>query len=95
MKNMGRKLLLTANVLGLIMVLIAGLMGVMCYSTFVADLTELLSASVGVIGGDDGPTAVFVSGGFDMDSVLLILLLSLMLMGSFFGLNVTYFIRKK
>ena len=32
-------------------------------------LRELLNASIGVIGGADGPTAVFVTTGLNMDNV--------------------------
>lgn len=32
-------------------------------------LHELLNASIGVIGGADGPTAVFVTTGLNMDNV--------------------------
>lgn len=98
MMDWKRKLLLTANITGLILVIVIGLTGVMGYSSLVGNLTKSVmahSASGGEFGGSDGPTAVFLSGDYDLCTVAIVLLLSLVLIGFLFVVNIVWFVRNR
>ncbi len=95
---MKRRVLLATNIAGLILTLLIGITGAVNYSAFIQYLQESVSASaasVGVIGEADGPTAIFVSGNFNLTTTALIVLASLILVAIFFFLNIVYFIRNK
>ena len=94
---MKREHLLTANLIGLILVLFVIVVGKISYSSLITSFSESISDSqaVGIIGGTDGPTAIFVSGSFDLDTNILLLLLALLLVGILLIFNVVYFIKDR
>ncbi len=94
---MKRKQLLVGNIIGILLVVFVIVAGKISYSSFVDSFSESISGSqaIGIIGQADGPTAIFVSGGFDLTATALVLLLVLVLVGFLFFLSIIYLIRNK
>ena len=79
---MKRKQLLAANIIGIVLVVFIIIAVKISYSSLISGLSKSISDSqaIGIIGGADGPTAIFISGGFDLNTLMkLLLLLSLLL----------------
>ena len=90
---MKRKLLLTANIIGLFLILFVIIAGRISYSTFIQSFSKSIpdSSAIGIIvGGTDGPTAIFASGNFDLNTTALLLLLPLLLVGILLISNFVY-----
>ena len=89
---MNRKLLLTANIIGAALILFVIVAGKISYAAFINGLTESISGSsaVEIIGGADGPTAIFVSGNFNLNTTALLLLLPLLLVEILLIFNVVH-----
>ena len=89
---MCRKFLLAANIIGAVLILFVIVFGKISYSAFVNGLIELISSSsgAGIIGGADGPTAIFVSGNFSLNTTVLLVLLPLLLVLTLLILNVVH-----
>jgi len=89
---MKRKQLLVGNIIGAVLILLS-----IIHSVIVNGLVRSLSeaSAIGLIGGADGPTAVFISGSYDFNSVVLPLLLLLMLLGGLLIFNIVYLIKSK
>ena len=89
---MKRKLLLTANIIGIILILFVIIAGRISYSNFIQSFSKSIpdSSAIGIIGGAEGPTAIFVSGNFDINTVALLLFLPLLLVGILLIFNVVY-----
>ena len=89
---MKRKLLLTANIIGIILILFVIIAGRINYSNFIQSFSKSVpdSSAIGIIGGADRPTAIFVSGNFDLNTATLLFLLPLLLVGVLLIFNVVY-----
>ena len=90
---MKRTLLLIANMIGFVLILFVAVTGKISYSVFISNLSGSIpesAAAIGVIGGADGPTAIFVSGGFDFRVIVFLSGLSLTLVGILLVVNVVY-----
>ena len=89
---MKREQLLTGNVIGIILILFVGIAGKICYSALNKSLSDIIpdSAAVGIIGGADGPTAIFISGGFNLNTVLSLLVVALLLIAIILIWNIIY-----
>jgi len=72
-----------------VFIIVAGKIG---YSSFMNSLSESIadSQAIGITGGADGPTAIFISGSFDLKTTVVLLFLSLLLVGGLFVLNIAY-----
>jgi len=83
--------------IGLVLVLFVIVAGKISYSSLMKSFSESISDSraVGILGGADGPTAIFVSGSFDLDTNILLLLLALLVVGILLIFNVGYFIKDR
>ncbi len=94
---MKRKQLLVGNIIGILLVVFVIVAVKISYSSFINNLSKSIadSQAIGIIGQADGPTAIFVSGGFDLTTTALVLLLVLVLVGFLFFLNIIYLIRNK
>ena len=92
---MKQKQLLISNIIGAVLVLSLIITGTIRYSSIINGLFESMheASAIGIIGGADGPTTIFVSGNFNLYTVLLLvgpfLLLGILLF------NVVYFIRNR
>lgn len=97
---MNKKRLLLGNVLaiailfGYIMLLQRYLSGILrnLYESISVTTSSPVIASVGIIGGSDGPTAIFISGSIG-DNPLLYLLVPLILVGMILMANVVFLYR--
>ncbi len=89
---MKRKQLLTGNIIGIILILFVIVAGIISYSAFNKSLSGSISdpSAIGIIGGADGPTAIFISGGFKLSPVLISLTGALLLTGIILVLNIIY-----
>ena len=89
---MKRKQLLAANIIGIILVIFIIAAGKISYSLLINSLSESIpdSQTIGIIGGADAPTAIFISGDFDLSIATLLLLLPLLLIGIIFIFNAVF-----
>ena len=90
---MKRKLLLTGNIIGAILVISLFFSARYIFSNIFQDISNS-SAVGGIIGGSDGPTAVFLSGPTNLNTGILFLLPTLFV-GMLLILNVVYLIRNR
>ncbi len=86
-----RKLLI-ANIIGAVLIFVVIVAGRISYFAFIQSFSETISdaSAVGIIGGADGPTAIFVSGSFNLNTAALLLLLPLLLVEILLIINVVY-----
>ena len=89
---MKRKQLLIANILGVILILFVAVTGKISYTAFIKSLSSSMNeaSATGIIGGADGSTAIFISGGFNLNTILLLLIAALVLTAVIFVWNIIY-----
>lgn len=71
------KTIAEANIIGIVLVVFMIVAGKISYSSLISNLSKSISDSqeIGIIDGADGPTAIFISGGFDLNTMMRLLLL--------------------
>ncbi|WP_291854969.1 hypothetical protein [Marinilabilia sp.] len=89
---MKRKLLLTGNIIGAILVISFFFSARFIFSSILQDISN--SSGTGIIGGSDGPTAVFLSGPTNLNIGILFLLPTLFV-GMLLILNIVYLVRNR
>ncbi|MCI1785168.1 MAG: sodium ion-translocating decarboxylase subunit beta [Bacteroidales bacterium] len=88
---MKRKQLLAGNIIGILLILFVIIAGKISISVVIKSFSTIITpADIGVIGGADGPTSIFVSGGFNINTVLFTFLAALLLIAVILVLNVLY-----
>jgi Na+-transporting methylmalonyl-CoA/oxaloacetate decarboxylase beta subunit len=86
------KRLLIGNIIGAVLILFG-----ITYSIIISGLFQSLSeaSAIGVIGGADGPTAIFISGNYDFNTIVSPLLLLLFVVEILLIFNIVYLVRNK
>jgi Na+-transporting methylmalonyl-CoA/oxaloacetate decarboxylase beta subunit len=89
---MKRKQLLAGNIIGILLILFVIIAGKISFSAVVKSLSQIITpADIGIIGGADGPTSIFISGGFNINAVFFALSSALLLIVVILVLNIIYF----
>lgn len=95
--RMKRKQFLIGNIVGAVLVLTVIIVERISLGFIINNLlnSKTENSSIGIIGGADGPTALFVSGNFDFHTAALMIRVSLFLVLILLILDVFYFIRHR
>ncbi len=94
---MKRKHFIIGNIIGSVLVLAVIIVERISHSFIINNLLNSITetSAIGIIGGADGPTAVFVAGDFDLHTAALMFRVSLILVLTLLLLNVYYFLRNR